>query len=152
MYVMGKTLWNRKMDFETIAGEYFQGAFGPDGNLACAYLARLSQLFQPLYTSDKNEVKDTEIYRIIREFEPIIKTNLEIKNQCIRNSWSYLEIHQEICKGLAKICKAKVEGDQVQVSQCWNEIKAIVQQKEDELQTVLDVFLFIHTFESKVIN
>ncbi len=50
MYTMGKTLWNRDLDFDSIKEEYFSAAYGKDGSLVSEYLRKLSVLFLTVRT------------------------------------------------------------------------------------------------------
>ncbi|NLC44984.1 MAG: DUF4838 domain-containing protein, partial [Clostridiales bacterium] len=154
MHVMGRTLWNRGLDFESIQEEYFRGAFGEDGLLASAYLSKLSELFQVIqdFKQDEATIEETEkttqaIISVIKDFAPIIERNMGISDKCIQNSWRYLEIHQQICIRLAMIYEANMKEEKTKAIELWDEIKTMVQEKEDELQTVLDVYLFISTLE-----
>ncbi len=157
MYVMGKTLWNRQLDFDSIQTEYFIAAYDKDGLLVSEYLSQLSELFQTLRTlNDQNRDRDeiemciSKINSCIQDFNPIITRNLDNNDNCIRNSWEYLKVHQEICTKLAGINKAVLEGEKEKAAQLWDEIKLLVQEKEDELQSVLDVYLFISTLEKDI--
>ncbi|NLB40991.1 MAG: hypothetical protein GX815_01780, partial [Clostridiales bacterium] len=148
------TLWNRELNFETIQKEYFQGAFGEDSSLVSAYLSKLSELFRILQdlkqdeaTIDEFEKTTQQIISLIKDFAPIIEKSMDDNDKCIRNSWCYLEIHQQICIRLAKIYEAISKDEKSNATKLWDEIKALVQEKEDELQTVLDVYLFISTLE-----
>ncbi|NLC42961.1 MAG: DUF4838 domain-containing protein [Clostridiales bacterium] len=160
MHVMGRTLWNRELPFEAIQEEYFRGAFGEDSLLVSEYLSSLSDLFQDLQdlVQDNAAIQDSDsieevsktaqsVISLIKDFAPIIDRNLRTIDKCIRNSWRYLEIHKEICIRLAKIYEANAKEDKARAEELWNEIKTLVQEKEDELQTVLDVYLFVSTIE-----
>ncbi len=46
---------------------------------------------------------------------------------------------------MADIYRAALEGDKKKAAEIWDKTKRLVQEKEDELQTVLDVYLFIVT-------
>ncbi len=154
MHVMGRTLWNRELNFEAIQKEYFQGAFGEDSLLVSAYLSKLSELFRILQdlkqdeaTIDEFEKTTQQIISLIKDFAPIIEKSMDDNDKCIRNSWRYLEIHQQICIRLAEIYETNKKEGKSNATKLWDEIKALVQEKEDELQTVLDVYLFISTLE-----
>lgn len=49
MYAHARLLWNPARNTDELAREYFAGAFGADGDQARQYVARLSELFAPLY-------------------------------------------------------------------------------------------------------
>ena len=119
-------------------------------------LAKLSQIFEPLFSGNGKVLNDAEFYKnllnlydIIYEFEPVIERNLgnADTNQCIRNSWEYLKLHKDICINMVKAFRAIREGDFAKSNEYWNDIKVMIQQREDEIQTALDVFLFIRTLE-----
>ncbi|HCS74313.1 MAG TPA: DUF4838 domain-containing protein [Clostridiales bacterium] len=157
MHVMGRTLWNRELEFVSIQEKYFRGAFGENSELVSEYLSKLSELSQALQDlkQDKAAIDETEktaqtIMSLIKDFTPIIERNMDTGDKCIQNSWRYLEIHQQICIRLAMIYEAISKDEKPRVKKLWGEIKALVQEKEDELQTVFDVYLFISTLERKL--
>jgi hypothetical protein len=152
MYTMGKTLWNRDLDFDSIKEEYFSAAYGKDGSLVSEYLRKLSVLFLTVRTmhednADRGKVEKgiSEIKTAIADFAPVIDRNLAAEDKCIRDSWEYLKVHKEICSNMADIYRAALEGDKKKAAEIWDKTKRLVQEKEDELQTVLDVYLFIVT-------
>jgi hypothetical protein len=152
MHVMGRTLWNRELNFMPIQEEYFQGAFGEDGLLVSEYLSQLSELFQVLQGSQQKKPNLEEIEKyvqkiisLVQDFTLVIERNIDTSDKCIQNSWRYLKIHQQICIPLAMIYEAIMRNEKSKASELWDEIKTLVQEKEDELQTVLDVYLFIST-------
>jgi hypothetical protein len=173
MYVLAKTLWDDQVAFDDLADAYFEAAFGPDGGLCRAYMAQLSQLFDPPYLRgdviDGEEVSDkgdshtwildgghaalsrqasrklAQIPGVVDAFQPIIERNLAATDRCWAKSWEYLTYHSEVARLLALAFKARAEGDRDSARAFWERASDYVQRSEDALQPVLDVFEFVHT-------
>ena len=161
MYVLAKTLWNDRSDFDALAQAYFGAAFGPDGEACRAYMARLSHLFDPTYlrtgtsrrASHGNEPvlnpsaarKLSAVPQEINAFRPVIERNMRASEACWAQSWTYLSYHTTLATLLAAAFQARAEGRLGQARERWNEAADFVQRNEDALQPVLDVFEFVRT-------
>lgn len=154
MYILGRTLWNDKTDFDITANEYFKAAFGEDGEKCLEYLSMLSRLFVPEYIRGEKKLnrKTVENWRKIPEtinnFMPTIQRNCALENNSIRKSWYYLMTHAEFCKLFSKILVAKAEGDKEKTFAQWGKLKDYLQEKEDETQPVFDLFEFVQSMEA----
>ncbi|MCD9020674.1 DUF4838 domain-containing protein [Cohnella silvisoli] len=158
IYVLGQTLWNDQLCFESIAKDYFSSAFGQDGEKCRVYLAKLSELFDPVYLrGEKPQVNiDSamqfgKIYKVIEEFRSTIEKNLRIENEYRTQSWQYLWFHAEICVHLAAIFEARALGDNEKSLELWGNLKRLVGEHEDAVQPVFDVFLFINAIDRKFV-
>jgi hypothetical protein len=156
MYVMGRTLWDNKLDFDSIADEYFESSFGPDGFLCREYMEQLSELFDMEYMTGKKPFISEEsterfikILEVVNRFKPVIDGNMQNKNGCIALSWSYLKYHADICYLLALGMHANSCGNKEMVDLFWDTIERYVQKNEMALQPVLDVFEFIKVMKDK---
>lgn len=156
MVVMGWSLWNKELDFKEIAKDYFRAAFGPDWHECYEYLKRLSELFDPVYLrGEKPETNQeaaeslSKIPEVIEEFRPIIEKNANLTNRCQAASWNYLRHHADICRYLAGALEARARGSWDTAFQWWERLKAMAWEREDALNQVLDVWLFIRTLEPK---
>jgi hypothetical protein len=50
MYILGKTMWDDKLDFEKAAEKFFVSVFGKDDGLSCMkYMKQLSSHFDPVF-------------------------------------------------------------------------------------------------------
>jgi hypothetical protein len=163
MMAMGWTLWRSEADFDRIAADYFQAAFGPDGAQCRAYLAGLSDLFEPVYlrgekpeaeaesqnVRNASRLRFAEIPEYVGNFRPVIERNLGAANPCHAASWRYLKHHADICELLAPAFDARARGDKPLARQHWETVMQTVRERESLLHPVLDVFLFIQTLEGK---
>jgi len=157
MYVMGRTLWNDCLEFDSIAKEYFEGAFGMDGELCRQYLTKISGYFDPPYLrNEKPQISEesvklfAEITAVIAGFRPLINRNKQIKVKAHQKSWEYMGFHAEICLLLAQALEAKASGDDPRAKSVRDNLKRYVQANEDSLQPVLDVFEYINVMDSKI--
>jgi hypothetical protein len=154
MYVLARSLWDDGEDFGVLAQDYF-ATLGPDGPQCQAYMARLSQLFDPPYLrGDKGDSpltdrmaaqKLAQIPGVIRDFAPVIERNLKAADPCTAKSWEYLAYHAEIATLLAQAWQAKAENKPAQAHEIWERASEWAQINEDALQPVLDVYEFTRT-------
>lgn len=154
MYTMGRTLWNDQLIFDDLVDEYFRAAFGTDWLLCKAYLVSLSILQDVVPVREKAlevdpdaQVKLQQALGVIRDFTPILSRNLDLPDRCQARSWFYLQIHAELMQRYIHLLSARAADREGEVHQLWDEIKRFVQEREEEIQPVFDVCLFIDTFE-----
>ncbi|HHV97687.1 MAG TPA: DUF4838 domain-containing protein [Clostridiaceae bacterium] len=158
MYVMGATLWNSELDFEELADNYFKNAFGTDWMKCKEYLSKLSDLFDPPYMRGEKEIISEEaakrfssIVTYIDDFRKVIDANTNsIENDCHKASWNYLRYHADLSSLLALALEARAQGNNDKAAAIWKITEKYAQEHEDNLQTVLDVYLFIHTLKSRL--
>lgn len=157
MYVMGRTLWDANLEFDDLVDEYFETTFGQDWQDCRDYLSRMSELFDPPYLrGEKERVSEeaakrfSDICVLIEDFREIIDRNLDSSNPCHAASWRYLNYHSDIACLLALALEARAQDKLKKANSIWKLTKKYVQEKEDELQSVFDVFLFITTVESRL--
>ncbi len=148
--VMGRSLWNSSLSYESIASDYFESAYGPDGALVRRYLERLSELFDPVYlrgekeaVSEKSAERFAEIPAVAEGFRPVIERNLCTKDPCWAKSWEYMRHHAAVSIPLARACEARARGDRASAAEEWGQCKRYVQEDEMALHQVLDVQFFV---------
>ena len=149
MTAMARALWDSSIGFDKIAGDYFEGAFGPDGKACRAYLTKLSELFDPVYmrgekpaVSDEAAGRLSQIPQVIREFLPTIERNIGNENPCRAKSWLYMKYHAEICTLLAEALEARARDDKQTALDIFEKVKQYVRENEMALHPVLDVWNF----------
>jgi hypothetical protein len=154
MTLMGWTLWDTTRDAEAMARDYFAAAFGPDGAAARAYLARLSQFFDPEYL--RGERPDAgaqaaaalaQVDATITEFLPTMQRNLARDTLCWARSWHYLLRHAEIARGLAAALRERALGRPVQARAAWDSLAQRAWELEEDLHPVFDTYLFTHVYK-----
>ena len=154
MYVMGRTLWDDRLDFGNLADDYFLAAFGADAPRVREYLAELSGLLNWFRLREKDSPLDpaeADVDRraedVLRGFLPVIERNLSLPDTCHARSWEYLRNHTEIVRGLARIASFRARSDASAVSREWEALKHFVQENEDCMQSVLDVYAFVDAYQ-----
>ena len=156
MTVMARTLWNRDLSLDEIARDYFESAFGPDGAACREYMAKITDLFDPVYMRGEKTVVDPEVAErlgripgVVEAFRPVIERNASSKNPCWAKSWEYLRYHAEICAMLSNALEARARGNMESAAQEWERAKRYVQESEPVLHPVLDVWNFVNVHGRK---
>jgi len=155
MTAMAAALWDEHCDFEQVAADYFDAAFGEEGCVVQEYLKRLSDAFDPSYIRHEKPQVDAEaaerfktIPKICDEYAEIIVENADDEElpENVRLSWMYLEYHAELCRLLAKMLAARAEGDEAREKAIKEDVFSWARQNEAELASVFDVFEFMQTY------
>lgn len=156
MYVLGKTLWNDQLEFDALAEDYLEHAFGRDGKRVGQYLATLSELFDPPYIrgekpriNSRAAIEFTGIQRVIDDFRPIIKKNiLNQKLPCQVKSWEFLREHVWFASYLGQVLEKLAVNDQDAAFVQWNELKERLGIAESRIQKVFDLYEFVVTMDA----
>jgi len=153
VYVIAHTLWNDSIDFDKIVEDYFNSAFGKDGEKVKDYLSKISSLFDPptlrrekLPSEDMLEKLD-RISKVVTDFMPLIEDRIREEGSTLFKSWLYLKYHSEVVLALASILKKKFTGKDKTALELWNNLKGTLQKNEDALQPVFDLFEFVEVME-----
>ena len=166
MLLMGETLFDRSLDFESYTNDYFAAAFGAEGAACRDYLEALSTYFCPanLRGSAKNSVEDTginsrenkapihgnpyvaeqvtRIPAILDAFAPVIARNMADPDPARRRSWVYLRYHAEICRYLARIYHLAAIDDMDAAREELDKMEIYLSQVEMDIHEGFDLFLF----------
>lgn len=154
MTAMAAALWDENADFDAMAKDYFQAAFGPEGESVRAYMQQLSNAFDPVYlrgekaaVNPENAKKLTEVAGILDAHRELIAKNAE--NSAlpvgIRASWRYLRYHGELCALVALAFQRKAEGRGKDALEALEKALAYAREHEVLLHRVLDVYEFQYT-------
>jgi hypothetical protein len=162
MYAMAAGLWNPGRYLTDIEEEYFAAAFGPDWRIVRGYLYELSELFDPEYvrgdkagrpggTNVRCEAPPAfdRVPEVIAAFRPMIAANVGSANPVWRASWRLLEHHAEICEPLAGAYAARERGDAASAHEQWTAAANMAWEREDQVEAVLDVYLFTQTLSGR---
>lgn len=173
MLVLARKLWRHDLEFNAIADEYFAAAFGPEAAACRAYLESLSQHFDPRWlesfvparaggtpgstprldpagTIPPGTAARLERCRgIVEEFRPVIARNRRLENSIQAQSWSYLDLHGDICDLMAQALGAEVRGQISEATGLWQKLEQLVNAREGECHRVFDVFLFLVSMRKK---
>ena len=151
LLLMGETLFDSSIDFDTFANDYFVSAFGKDGMLVREYLEKLSENFcvsnvrnykllaigeealtldgsphESFINNPNTAKKFALIPDILDKFMPVIKKNMAMDEASQRLSWTYLYYHSLICKTLSNIFLLASQNK-------MDEAKALLEKFETEL-------------------
>jgi hypothetical protein len=119
-------------------------------------MARLSELFHPPYLRGESPRVDpeaaerfAEIPRVVEKFLPVIHRNQKHEVKSVAKSWEDLRIHAELSVMLAEALMRRAKGQNEEAAALWGQIEDFVQQQEDAVQPVFDVFEFIGTIGAR---
>lgn len=176
LITMGETLFDRKLDFDKLTEEYFEGAFGTDGNLCRVYLEKLSELLCPsnfrvggrsgveeaglgdietqamCWVNNKEVAeKAARIPAHLAEFLPVIDKNIALATDPARLlSWRYLKYHSKICSYFAELLLAGAEGRKEETEEKYYELEDYLSEHELEFHHGFDVQLYLRALRLKL--
>ena len=120
MAALGRTLWNRDLTFDQIAGDYFAASFGEGATQARAYLAASSELINPRLI--RGEASDAQLQAapfqlaqvagLVAQFAPAVAQGLADPDPARATSWRILQLHGEFAQLLANAMAAKLAGSE----------------------------------------
>ncbi len=176
MQIMGETLFDKELDFESFVDDYFISAFGNDGQKCREYLEILSDLFCPgnVRNGGKNGIeeqglktkedtipetwvnnpkvaeKTSKIPQVLKDFMPVIEKNMALDNRCHRMSWVYLKYHSYICEYLCRIINLDASGKRSEAQTLIGELELYISKVEMDIHPVFDLHLFIRYIRLKL--
>lgn len=146
-YVMGKTLWNKEVEFGDLVEEYYQVAFGEGYKQCIEYCRELSKRFDMDYwnthrggikESLSRDLEDVEV--ILDQMRSYLETRDSGAHIAQELSWKYLKHHVNYAKYFAETIRLNAKGQAEEASKSWRELAKYIRENEDDLQRVLDVF------------
>ena len=176
LITMGETLFNRNLDFNKLAEEYFEGAFGAEGSLCRAYLEKLSELLCPsnfrvgggsgveeaglgdMDTQRKCWINNAEVAEKaaqipvhLEAFLPVIERNIALATDPVRLlSWRYLKYHSKICGYFAELLLAGAKGKMEEAVERYYELEEYLSEHEMEFHNGFDNLLFMRALRLKL--
>lgn len=149
-YVMGLTLWNCQSNFDDLAAEYFDAAYGRDGRAVLQYLSRLSELSSCDYYNGIGPRKNmalSEAYqgavKTILAFRPHIAEALQKADTPQNFFWRLLDYHAEYCTLISEALAYLAAGNTGQADDVWKNFVTLIRRKEPDTQPYLDVYRVI---------
>lgn len=146
-YVMGRTLWDKDVDYQTLVKEYFIAAYGEDYKEVVDYLTKVSDLSSPDYFNGIGDRKNPEMakqYQQINEladsFLDKVIANLPNKNGVQHHNWKILAYHREVLMLLSNALNLMANGDSQEAEQIWKNFIDFIKLHEKEFQLELDVY------------
>lgn len=148
LYVMGKTLWDKNVDFSDIKNEYFRAVYGDCHSDVCSYLSELSDLYFELNFDDKDFKKSNTRAGTCEKALICLKDFGEKLESMPGNSdvWIRMKFHNRIWHDLTEALLIKFKGDSRAAKEKWIDLKEYVFDNEDEYQPVFDVWNFANLF------
>lgn len=161
--ILARTLWNRKLDFDTIKRETFREAFGAtDGQQAEEFCTRVSErwtsFFNPVFVPETDRARINAglenlplIRRDAEEFSAVTARNTEHPEPAIRRSWHYLESWRLLLLDhLLPFFNAYLQSDQPAARQHIDALRDELQKQEADLHPALDNETMIRVLEQRV--
>lgn len=147
MHLMAEGLWNKNIEFDAAAADYFRMAFGESGLPVRDYLTALSDAFDPRFlrretgtAGEDDIIRLRQVEQIVDAFLPTVQKYAKdcTLPSAVQKSWMYLKYHGTYCKLLANALIAEVRDVEAEAEMekfyQWCRIH------EMELADVLDVF------------
>lgn len=156
MYTMGHSLWNSQPRYAELEREYDTAAFGTEAEKARAYLNQVGEL-QDLVrmTNEGVLIQPRAVEGLEKGLEaiqaalPMLERNRELPDICQARSWYCLEQHAHISSRFIRALLGVARGDIAAAQQEWEGLKSYVQEHETQLQSVLDVCLFVNLYNER---
>lgn len=156
MAAMAAALWDEQADFDTVARNWFRDAFGADGPAVQAYMAALSEAFDPVYLrgdrdgiSPENEKKLEGVAGVLESFRQTLEARVkdETLPTHIHASWNYLAFHADYCRRVADIFLARARGEETDTAKAAAILWAW--ETEPQLHSVFDAYEFMDTMNKR---
>ncbi len=161
MDLHARLLWNPSRSVDDVARQYFSGAFGDDGEKARQYVAKLSDLFGPLYLDRASLfgkdaaakqaalAKLSQVPQTVADFRPVIERHLSTGATSQQQSWKYLSLHADLVLKLAAGLQARAAGNTKQANTMWKQAIQQIAEQESETDPVLDIHWFTSTLRGR---
>jgi hypothetical protein len=155
---MAAALWNRELEFDNFASDYFMDLFGNESDGMKKYFHKLSELFQPPYlrvelpqVSEKSVELFDEIPKVINKMMPkfleLYGASVTIQDKSL---WQTLIIHAQLCIYLALALKEKANGKLESAMEIWDLTKDYITSVELDIHELFDVKYFIDVIERSI--
>lgn len=155
--LMGWSLWDRGREYQSMAVDYYDAAFGEEGPAAREYLGKLTELFDPpSLRGERQGAEQVAAERLARvpalvgAFLPTIERNLDHADPCRAASWRYLKEHAAITTELGRLLELLARGRREEAKAGWQELEREVWRREATLAPVLDTWLFSQVMGAKL--
>ncbi|GBF77705.1 DUF4838 domain-containing protein [Paenibacillus sp. 598K] len=149
MTVMGRTLWDREVAFDTLAEDYYADAYGKYGNYCLNLLNFVSELYDNINLEDGlgGSQSKAEYYASVtaelERFEPVIAEHLTGLPEVQARSWRQLELHRQLWLAMTDIFHRYDAGETEQGHADWQRLQHWLWEIESEVADVFDVYNFI---------
>lgn len=160
MSVLARTLWNDQLEFEEIANRYFLDAYAAKGAEVEAFIAELSNLFDPAYLQmevpridDAAAKRFASIPGYIDSFIPVITEHMEHPEPAVRTNWRTLYIYSLLMKKCAVMFhKIALDQQEIVKNELWPDFIHSFFEYEDVLYSLFDIEWFAKRFKSMQVH
>lgn len=145
-YVMGRTLWDNRLAFETLEREYFAAAYGDGEAGVRAYLDNISRLSDCDYFNNKMtrlQPRLAEQFAELANYACRSMPDIVPVNALQERYLQRLNYHRDYCSKLANALAALASGDNEGRDSCWQEFASFICSNEPAYQPQLDVYRII---------
>ena len=165
----GEFLFDTAHNTEEYIDGYLADAFGGEWKEAKAYLEKISASFDLEAMTQRTDVtaQDTgsvdvnsrkagiigneavgnviaTVPETVDAFAPTVERNLNIGNECHRESWRILHYHGNYCKGISAVYFALSRNDIDGAKAAYDRLHDYLSEIEDEIKDYFDLCLFNH--------
>ena len=152
MVVMGRTLWNSALDFDGMAADYFEAAYGPDGE-ACRQFVQEAQatgdtVGRALTNDTDGALRAARSFgTTLARFEPTIERNrAAASDPCRALSWRMMRVYADVLRMFIEYVEAKSAGRQQAAALVQTAARQYLFGVEDELQPYMEPMHFMRRF------
>ena len=145
MQIMAQTLWQKESDFEELANSVYLDTFGQHGLAVRVFLSQISTLFDPVWLRLEKPLVNPErssqlvkIKPLLNSFALLVESQLDLPDQCQRQSWFLLKLFLAYAGLLAEYCLALAEGDAKQAEAGFDQLKQWIFENEPQLMYTFD--------------
>ena len=152
MVVMGRTLWDAELSFETIVRDHLKETFGEGAAEVEAFLTRICELFDPpLIRGEQDDsaraaapASLARVREATAAMRPQVAAGVQGPVPAVRCSWEYMAAFLDLCDLLADAFSARFARDADAQEKAW-EVFRWARAHERALQPVMDLFEFQNT-------
>lgn len=150
MYIMGKTLFDSSIPYETLVNDYFRSSYGEFSNLAKEYLQGIADYIPHEYMRNEIPMIDQLTAKKFESGFQFVKDSIILLNEAEnkmqgnqRSMMHILSISALVFKDLFYIFYEKASGVEIDIlKEKWSDLNKKTCGLELELSSVLDMFYF----------
>lgn len=149
-YIMGKTLWNKDISYESLKEEYFSSMYGKDWEIVTKYLEKLSSYSSCDYFNAIGDRQDADLavkydicVNMAYNFIVEIETNLSLSTGTQKENWKQLSYHREYVMKMGRALQLLSKGSKSEAQVKWKDLLDFIRRSEPAIQESLDVYRVI---------
>jgi hypothetical protein len=139
MTVLGRTLWNDRLDFDKLAEDYFLSAYGKDGPICSGFMVKAQQAVS---ATDKAIGRDAATARKnidairaeLHDFAPVVERNVASETGGRRISWQMMGDYLKTMDFYASYAEESIRAEGQGVQTIRNRFQQFAYSLEGEYQ------------------